>query len=95
MSQVEPGWTFLSNHGHVYFLLAVDQNIVVREIASKVGITERFALSIIQDLENAGYIKREKVGRSNHYTILPKKNLRHPLESKVQLKNLVSLIEKA
>jgi len=88
-------WTFFSNHGHVYFLLATHEDIVVREIALKVGITERTVLGIIQDLEEAGYIKREKIGRSNRYKIVPKKNLRHPLESNVQVKDLVDLIKSA
>ncbi len=94
MEQNEIGWTFFSNHGHVYFLLATNEDIVVREIAAKVGITERSVLGIIQDLDEAGYIEREKVGRSNRYKIVSKKTLRHPLESNVQLKDLIDLIKK-
>ncbi len=93
MDHNESGWTFFSNHGHVYFLLAAQENIVLREVALKVGITERSVLGIVQDLEEAGYIKREKVGRSNHYKIVPKMTLRHPLESNVQLKDLLELIK--
>lgn len=95
MDQNESGWTFFSNHGHVYFLLATNEDIVLREVAIKVGITERSVLGIVQDLEDAGYIKREKVGRSNRYRILSKKTLRHPLESDVQLRDLVGLIKEA
>ncbi len=95
MSQSDASWTFFSNHGHVYFLLATNEDIVVREIAIKVGITERSVLGILQDLDEAGYIKREKVGRSNRYKIVPKKTLRHPLESDVYLKDLVSLFKEA
>tara|TARA_Y100001935_G_C17308246_1_gene513866 strand:+ start:2647 stop:2958 length:312 start_codon:yes stop_codon:yes gene_type:complete len=91
----EINWTFFSNHGHVYFLLAANENLVVREIALKVGITERSVLGIIQDLEDAGYVKREKIGRSNRYKIVSKKTLRHPLESNVQLKDLVQLLKNA
>ncbi|MAX65747.1 MAG: helix-turn-helix domain-containing protein [Bacteriovoracaceae bacterium] len=95
MQQDDVKWTFFSNHGHVYFLLATNENIVVREIAQKVGITERSILGIIQDLDNAGFIKREKIGRSNRYKIIPNKTLRHPLESNVQLEHLVELITEA
>ncbi len=94
MTQFEARWTFFSNHGHVYFLLATNEDIVVREIARKVGITERSIMGILQDLEEAGYIKRQKVGRTNKYKIVPKKTLRHPLESDVLLLDLVKLIEK-
>ena len=95
MDQNETSWTFFSNHGHVYFLLATNENIILREVAIKVGITERSVLGIVQDLEDAGYIKREKIGRSNRYKIVPKKTLRHSLESIVQLKDLVGLIQDA
>ena len=95
MEQNETKWTFFSNHGHVYFLLATHEDIVLREVAARVGITERSVLGIVQDLEDAGYIKKEKVGRSNHYKIMSKKTLRHPLESNVQLKDLTELIRKA
>lgn len=95
MNQFEPGWTFFSNHGHVYFLIARNAEIVVREMASKVGITERSVMNILQDLEEAGYIKRKKVGRTNKYTIASRKTLRHPLESNVLLNDLADLIETA
>lgn len=95
VSQIDPGWTFFSNHGHIYFLLATNEDIVVREIALRVGITERSVMGLLQDLEEAGYIKRQKVGRTNKYKIVPKKTLRHPLESNVLLKDLVTLINDA
>lgn len=86
-------WTFFSNHGHVYFIIALEDDVVVREIAQKVGITERAVLNIIQDLEDAGYIVREKVGRTNKYKVLPDKTLRHPLENSVQLSKLTKILK--
>jgi hypothetical protein len=41
----------------------------LREIADSVGITERSAYSIVQDLAEAGYIVKEKDGRRNRYRI--------------------------
>lgn len=93
MSKDTANWTFFSNHGHVYFLLAADNSIVLREVAMKVGITERAVQGIVLDLEEAGYIEREKSGRSNRYKILPKKTLRHPLEENVHLSDLSKLIQ--
>ncbi|MCF8059315.1 MAG: hypothetical protein K9K67_08465 [Bacteriovoracaceae bacterium] len=95
MEQKEAGWTFFSNHAHIYFLLATIEGIVLREVALRVGITERSVLGIVQDLEAAGYIEKEKVGRSNRYKIVKKKTLRHKLEGNVQLGDLVNLIKKA
>ena len=95
MAQGETSWTFFSNHAHVYLLLATEQAIVVREIAARVGLTERSIMGILQDLEESGYIARERVGRSNKYTILQGKTLRHSLESDVELKDLIHLIQEA
>jgi predicted transcriptional regulator len=88
-------WTFFSNHGHVYFLLATQQDIVLRDVAAQVGITERSVQGIVQDLEDAGYIKKEKIGRSNKYKIISEKTLRHPLEKNVLLKKLVKIVSEA
>ncbi len=95
VSKDEASWTFFSNYGHVYFLLANNKDMVLREVALKVGITERSANGIVRDLEAAGYIKKEKIGRSNRYKIVTGKTLRHPLESNVKLKDLVALMQEA
>ena len=95
MNQTDSSWTFFSNHGHIYFLLATHKEIVLRDVANRVGITERSVLGIVQDLVEAGYIVREKVGRTYKYSPAPKKTLRHPLEANVQLKDLTAIIKKS
>jgi DNA-binding IclR family transcriptional regulator len=45
------------------------------EIAQAVGITERAARKIIADLQEAGYLESERVGRRNRYHI----DFRQPL----------------
>jgi DNA-binding transcriptional ArsR family regulator len=46
-----------------------DPGIRLREIADSVGVTERSAYGIVQDLAEAGYIIKEKDGRRNRYRI--------------------------
>jgi DNA-binding transcriptional ArsR family regulator len=75
-----PGWTFLTNHGHVLVCIALDPDVLLSEIAEQVGIRERAAHRIVSELVDAGYVHRERVGRRNHYTIDPGRPLRHPLE---------------
>jgi hypothetical protein len=88
-----PGkWTFLTNHAHVLILLSQDQSIVLREVAMRVGITERAVQRIICDLEQAGFIERERVGRRNHYRIRTNRPLRHPIEAHRTIGDLVGLI---
>lgn len=63
------GWTFLTNHAQVLLCIARDPGIRLRDIADRVGITERSAYGIVLDLAEAGYIVKEKAGRRNHYQI--------------------------
>ncbi len=85
-------WTFLTNHSHVLILLHADPDLVLREIAAKVGITERAIQQILHDLEEEGFIEREKVGRQNHYRVMTDQALRHPIESHCSISDLLSLI---
>lgn len=74
------GWTFLTNHAHVLVCIAEDPDIRGRDIAARVGITERAAQAIVADLATGGYVTRTRVGRRNRYTVNPDAPLRHPLE---------------
>ena len=84
-------WTFLSNHAHVLILLHQDPDLVLREVAHRVGITERAVQRIIQELEEEGFIERKRVGRRNHYRVLRTKPLRHPIESHRKIGDLLGL----
>ena len=75
-----PSWTFFTNHGHVLVCLARDPDLRTRDIAERVGITERSAQAIVSDLVAAGYLTRIKEGRRNRYVVHGDLPLRHPLE---------------
>lgn len=85
-------WTFLTNHSHVLILLNRNPSMVLREVASEIGITERAVQRIIADLEQGGFIKREKVGRQNHYRILSEEHLRHPVEQHCTIGDVLKVI---
>jgi DNA-binding IclR family transcriptional regulator len=77
-------WKFFTNHALVLLAVAADPQILLREIAEAVGITERAAHRIIGDLEDGGYISRERKGRRNYYqvhldAVLTQPGLNHPL----------------
>jgi DNA-binding MarR family transcriptional regulator len=88
----QPGWTFLSNHTHVLVCLAGDGDLTVRDIAQKVGITERAVLRIVAELEQGGALERERDGRRNRYRIHPEVRLRHPLEAHCRIGDILSLV---
>lgn len=88
-----PNWTFLSNHTHVLVCLARNPEIVLRDVAVLVGLTERAVQRIVSELEHGGYIAREKEGRRNRYSLTLAKSLRHPVEMNCNLQSLINLIK--
>lgn len=85
-------WTFFTNHAHVLIALHANPNLVLREVAVQVGITERAVQRIVQDLEEEGFIRRERVGRKNRYEVLTSEHLRHPVEAHRTIGDLLNLI---
>ncbi len=85
-------WTFLTNHSHTLLCIAEDPDIRLRDIAAQVGITERAAQRIVAELEEAGYISHEKVGRRNHYEVHEDRPLRHPLEDHLEIAVLLKAL---
>jgi hypothetical protein len=73
-------WTFLTNHAHVLLCVARDPGLRHRDLAERVGITERAAQRIVADLIEAGYLSSTREGRRNRYRLNPDLPLRHPLE---------------
>lgn len=90
--QGRSSWTFLTNHSHVLLCIAQDPGARLRDVAARVGITERAAQSIVADLVAAGYLTRERVGRRNHYELHPDLPLRHPVEWHHTVGELVDLM---
>ncbi len=71
-------WRFVTNHAHVLSCIAADPTARLRDIATTVGITERTAGQIVNELERAGYLSKSRVGRRNRYEIHGELPLRHP-----------------
>jgi hypothetical protein len=78
--QNEPGgtWTLLTGHGHVLVAIAREPQARLRDISTRVGLTERAVQLIVADLVAAGYLIRHRVGRRNHYTVNLDSPFRHP-----------------
>jgi len=85
-------WTFLSNYAHVLICLADNPDARLRDVAEKVGITERTAFRLIAELEEAGILERAKEGRRNHYNINTKAHLRHAIEEHCTVGELIGTI---
>ena len=86
------GATFLTNHAYARACIARDADTRVRDIADRLGITERAAHRIVCDLVDEGYITRERTGRRNHYEVNPAQPLRHPLGDAHRVGDLLDLL---
>ncbi|MFD3836588.1 winged helix-turn-helix domain-containing protein [Streptomyces sp. NPDC058642] len=91
MTEQAGQWHFLTNHARVLFAIARDPAARLRDIAEVCNVTERTALSIVSDLEQAGYVRRERDGRRTRYTLCPDGTLRHPAEAHVPVRELLDV----
>lgn len=91
-SSDKSGWTFLTNHTHVLVSILREPGLTLREVAERVGITERMVQRIVGELEAGGVLTRHREGRRNTYTINLDVRLRHPLENAHTVGDLLSRI---
>lgn len=85
------GWTFLTNHAHVLIVLAKDPHMRMRDVAARIGITERAVQRIVADLVAGGVVETIRDGRRNRYRIHGLQHLRHPIEAHHRIVDLIKL----
>ena len=78
MSRRGGKWLFVTSHASVLIEVDRDPDLTVREIAERVGLTERQAHRVLADLVEEGYLTREKVGRRNRYQVNHTRPMRAP-----------------
>lgn len=88
-----PSWTFLTNHAHVLIAISRDPELRQRDIAYAVGVTVGAVQRIITDLQEAGYLTSERVGRRNVYAVHAQLPLRHPLEDQHTVGDLIASLD--
>jgi DNA-binding IscR family transcriptional regulator len=88
---VEP-WSFLTNHARVLVCIAHDPGVRLRDIAERVGVTERTAYSIVTDLVDAGYIVKEREGRRNRYDVQAQQPLREPTARETSIGEVLDVL---
>ncbi|MEH0638720.1 helix-turn-helix domain-containing protein [Streptomyces bottropensis] len=81
---------FLTSHARVLLVIARAPASRLRDIAAACHVT-RTALSIATDLEQAGYLRRERDGRRTRYILNRDGTLRHPAEAHVAVEDLLEL----
>lgn len=86
-------WTFLTNHAHALVCIARDPDLRLRDVAERVGVTERAAQRIVSDLVDAGYLVRHKEGRRNTYRVRADRPLRHPVEHDHHIGEILAVLD--
>ncbi|MGB5303154.1 MAG: winged helix-turn-helix domain-containing protein [Gemmatimonadota bacterium] len=92
-SRTNGNWTFLSNHSHVLICIVGDPTMRMRDLATRVGITERAVQRIVSDLRDAGYLTPERRGRRNHYHVNLRLPMRHPVEGHCLVSELLEALQ--
>ena len=85
-------WSFLTNHARVLVCIAHDSGVRLRDIAERVGITERTAYGIVTDLAEAGYIVKEREGRRNRYQVQADQPLRESAARETSIGEVLDLL---
>jgi predicted transcriptional regulator len=85
-------WTFLTNHSHALLCIASDPAVRLKDVARAVGITERATQRIVSDLIEGGYLSVAKEGRRNRYHVNLGRRLRHPVEKRNHIGQLLKLL---
>jgi predicted transcriptional regulator len=85
-------WTFLTGHGHALIVITRDPNVRLREIAAELGVTERTAQTIVNDLVDAGYVERTRVGNRSRYEVRTDRPFRHPVEREHAVGELLEVL---
>jgi DNA-binding MarR family transcriptional regulator len=85
-------WNFFTNHANVLLCITEEPDIRLRELAVRVSISERAVKRIVADLEEAGYISRERQGRRNHYLVHGEAAIAGPMTRGLQLSALLSAV---
>jgi len=86
------GWTFLTNHTHILVVLSQEPSLRIRDLADQVGITQRAVQRILSELVRDGILQVQKDGRRNRYLINRRARLRHPLEAKHTIGELLQVL---
>ena len=90
--EANSSWNFLTSHTQVLLAIQRDPEARLRDVAATVGITERAAQRIVNDLVDAGYVERERVGRRNRYVVNTQVHMRHPEQVEHEIGELLGAL---
>jgi predicted transcriptional regulator len=93
-SHEAPEFAFLTSHGKALLLIAQDRRIRIRDLAERLGLTERATQRIVADLAKTGYIDREREGRRTLYTVKTHLPLGLPIQRDIDIGALLAILSR-
>jgi predicted transcriptional regulator len=73
------GWQLFTSHGLVLISILNNPGRTVREIGLELNLTDRAVAQALTDLENDGYLLRERIGRRTYYHVNEEHTLKYPV----------------
>jgi DNA-binding Lrp family transcriptional regulator len=92
MPATETQWTFITNHARVLMEIMRDEDTRIRSIALALGLTERAVQRIITELDDEGFLSRERVGRRTVYTVDRGRKMRAPQAQMTEVGEVFGLL---
>jgi DNA-binding MarR family transcriptional regulator len=86
------GWNFITNHGLILLYISQYPQCTTREMASTIRATERTVHRVLIDLEEEGYVTRQRTGKGNIYEINREHRLKHELIRDSVVADLLGLL---
>ncbi len=73
-------------------VIARNPDVRLRDIASALDITERAAQRIVSELDEAGYLTRERRGRRNAYEVHADRPMRSPQARETEVGEILDVL---
>jgi DNA-binding transcriptional ArsR family regulator len=88
-------WSLLTNHGRLLLAIEKEPGLRVRDMAERLGLSERGVSLILRDLREAGYVTSRRDGRRTHYSVVPEKPMRTDFLRNQSVGQLLGLLSDA
>lgn len=83
------GWTLVSTHGSILFVIALNPGITIKDLASELKLTQRTVWGIIGCLRRANMLQVRREGRRHHYSVNLEAPFLHPVINGIVLRQVL------
>ena len=91
-------WSLLTNHARLLLAIESEPGLRVRDMADRLGLSERAVTLILRELRDSGYVTRRRDdsdARRSYYSVVPTKPFRKEALSHHTIGDLLRLLSEA